>query len=126
MAEVKVTKKERYAILKTIVERAEDVPNKDEMLAFIDHEVELLNKKHSKTEPSKKDLENDALKNELVDMLDGVDKPVTITELIAIYNLSERGLSNQKISRMLNEMVGTRVAKTVDKKKSYFSALEVE
>lgn len=114
----KVTKKERYAMLKAYIEKQTDIEDKDGMLDFIDHEVELLNKKHSKTEPSKKDIENDALKNELLDMLENLDKPVTVTELISAYGLS---LSNQKISRMLNEMVPDRVTKTVDKKKSYFA-----
>ena len=44
MANTKMTKKEYFALIRTIVE-ATDREDKAEMLNFIDHEVELLSKK---------------------------------------------------------------------------------
>ena len=51
MANTKMTKKEYFALIRTIVE-ATDREDKAEMLGFIDHEVELLSKKKSSTKTS--------------------------------------------------------------------------
>ena len=48
----KITKREMFAMVSTVVEKAE-VENKAEMLKFIEHEIELLEKKSSKSGQSK-------------------------------------------------------------------------
>lgn len=113
----KMTKKDYFAILSTIVENA-GVENADELQAFIAHEVELLSKKSSKSGNSKKVAEQTGVMEEISVALGEFDKPVTVTELMTVLPYS-----NQKISAMLKKMVedyGT-VVKTVEKKKAYFS-----
>lgn len=126
MAEIKVTKKERYAQIRDIV-----IDNPD-LVAFIDHEIELLNKKNSKSGVSKVQVENVKVADMLVNELAIIGKPVTITELmnssetIASYKLENgNSLTNQKISSILNKLAKAqdRVVRTEDKKKVYFSLI---
>ena len=113
----KMTKKDYFAILSTIVENA-GVENADELQAFIAHEVELLSKKSSKSGNSKKTEEQNGVMEEIAIALGEFNKPVTVTELMTVLPYS-----NQKISEMLKKMVEDfkTVVKTVEKKKAYFS-----
>ena len=80
MANTKMTKKEYFAIIRTIVEATER-EDKEAMLGFIDHEVELLSKKKSSTNSKKdKELEEHCIK--LEEALKEIGKPVTITEFM--------------------------------------------
>ena len=113
-----VTKKEWYGILKNIVEQS-DYVDKDEALKFIAHEVELLEKKHSNTKPTKTQIENQEIKNAILEVLRKAEKPLTVTELMGDDSLEN--YSNQKLSALIKQLVDTNmVTKTVDKKKSYF------
>lgn len=119
-ANVKVTKKDYFAMVRAIVEKTE-VDNKADIIAFIDHEVELLNKKSAKNGTTKNQQANleimETIKTELAKM----DNPVTISELMA--NSEEMNkYTNQKLSALLKKLVdANEVVKTIDKKKSYFS-----
>lgn len=64
---------------------------------------------------------NIVLMDTIYEGLAEMDKPVTVTELIAGYApLAE--YTNQKISALLRKMVDAeRVVKTVEKKKAYFA-----
>lgn len=118
----KMTKKEWFTEIKAIVEKTKlDKEKKDEMIKFIDHEVELLEKKHSKSGQSKTQKENLKIMEKIMAALAEVGKPVTITELqSASTEMAE--YSNQKLSALLKKLVdGGRVVKTQEKKKSYFS-----
>lgn len=117
----KMTKKEMFAVIAETI-NAVEVENKAEMLNFIAHEIELLEKKSSKSGQTKTQKENELLKAELLTALGEMDKPVTISELQSKSTAEVATLSNQKLSALLNQMVkaGT-VVKTVEKKKSYFA-----
>ena len=52
MAEKKITKRERFMELVALVEKS-DVANKTDMVAFLEHEIELLERKSSKSAESK-------------------------------------------------------------------------
>lgn len=120
----KITKRERFEQLANIIGGAnisEEV--KAEMLNFIAHEQELLTKKSSKSGQTKTQKANEILKVEMREALANIGKPVTVSEFMSLtsFNL-ENEFSNQKVSAMLNQLVKAHeVAKTVDKKKSYFS-----
>ena len=124
MANSKMTKKDYFAIIRKMVEST-NREDKVEMLAFIDHEVELLSKKKSSTN-SKKDAELEALCVKVEDALRELGKPVTVSELMKESTHEVATLSNQKLSALLKKCVDVRktVDKTVDKKKSYFSIKE--
>ena len=116
--EKRLTKKEYFGIIRGIVEDRQD------LVEFIDHELELLNKKSSSKGQTKTQKENEEIKVKIINALTEIARPVTITELqenneeMAIY-------SNQKLSALLKQLVDTQqVAKVIDKKKSYFSVVD--
>lgn len=118
----KMTKKEWFAEIKAIVEGAQvDSEKKAGMVDFIDHEVKLLEKKHSKSGQTKTQKENMEIMEKIITALAEIGKPVTITELQnASTEMAE--YSNQKLSALLKKLVDSgRVVKTQEKKKSYFS-----
>lgn len=123
MANSKMTKKDWFATIRAMVEGSGN-EREDEILAFIDHEVELLEKKSSKSGQTKKQKENVEVVTKIENALREVGKAVTITELqTASEEMS--AYSNQKLSALLKQMVskGT-VVRTEDKKKAYFSLAE--
>lgn len=115
MAETKkLTKKDYFAKLREIV-----IDN-PELVSFIDHELELLANKASKSSQTKTQKENETIKEVIVATLTELGKYATITEIQnANTELSE--LSNQKMSALLKQLVdnGT-IKKQIDKKKAYF------
>ena len=124
MANTKMTKKEYFALIRTIIE-ATDREDKAEMLGFIDHEVELLSKKKSSTN-SKKDKELEELCIKVEEALKELGKPVTITEFMKESTHEVATLSNQKLSALLRKCKDERhtVKREEIKKKAYFSLVE--
>lgn len=124
MANTKMTKKDYFALIKTIVE-ATDREDKAEMLNFIDHEVELLSKKKSSTN-SKKDAELEALCIKVEEALKELGKPVTITEFMKESTHEVATLSNQKLTALFKKCKDERhtVKREEIKKKAYFSLVE--
>jgi hypothetical protein len=110
-----MTKKEMFAEIRNIV------ADNEEMVAFIDHEIELLERKsNSSKKPTKVQIENEAFKAEIVAHLTEVDTPKTIKELQAeIPSIS--GLTNQRITHMLTALYKDKVlTKEYVKKTPYF------
>ena len=124
MANTKMTKKEYFALIRTIVE-ATDREDKAEMLNFIDHEVELLSKKKSSTN-SKKDKELEELCIKVEEALKELGKPVTITEFMKESTHEVATLSNQKLTALFKKCKDERhtVKREEFKKKAYFSLVE--
>lgn len=101
-------------------ELQDDITSQD-VINFVNHEIELLDRKHSKTSQTKTQKENELIKESIVKALTEIDRPVTITEL-QNESAEMEVYSNQKISALLKQLVQSGiVAKTIDKKKSYFS-----
>lgn len=116
----KMTKKDYFNTIATIVANSQ-VENKEDIQAFISHELELLAKKSSKSGQTKTQKENEVLIEKVFDALVEVGSAVTITELQSA-NAEMGAFSNQKLSALMKKLVDAeRVVKTVDKKKSYFS-----
>lgn len=109
----KMTKRDYYAKLRKVVE------NDTELVAFIDHEVELLNKKNSaKKKPTKTQLENVEIKETILNAL--TDTPTSITDLIA-NNVELKAYTNQKVSALLSQLIEDKlVARITDKRKALF------
>ena len=113
----KKTKKDLF------LEVREVVAGNEELVAFIDHELELLNKKTS-TKSTKVNEEQVALMEKIVNALNEIGRSVTISELQK-ENAEMAEYSNQKLSAMLKKLVDNKqVTKMVDKKKSYFMVAE--
>ena len=111
-----MTKRENYASIREIVEKL----GRTDLVEFVDHEVELLNKKNNAPKnPTAKQLENEKLKD--VILAEMGDKPLTITEMqTKISALSE--LSNQRVSAIVKQLVeDNSLVRTVAKRKAYFA-----
>jgi formate dehydrogenase maturation protein FdhE len=116
----KVTKRDYFNQLATIVENNKnDIPNYEDVKAFISHEIELLNRKRSGSKPTKTQIENENIKKKIVQALQDINEVVTISELNGVEGLEE--YSNQKLSALTNALVKEgKVVKTTVKKVSYF------
>lgn len=116
----KVTKKEMFGKL---IELAQENERTD-LIAFCEHEIDLLNKKASTSGQSKTQAENEKIKVVITEELTRIARAVTISELIK-ESESLGQYSNQKLSALLKQMVesGT-VTKIIDKKKSLFTIAE--
>ena len=113
----KMTTKEMFAEILKVKGVAENTT----MVDFINHEIELLTRKGSKSTPSKTQIENEGIKKVIVNALTEIVTPVTITDLQAKCE-DLTSYSNQKISALLKQLVDSGVVvKSTDKKKSYFT-----
>lgn len=109
-----MTKREYFAELRTIV-----ADNAD-LVAFIDHEVELLDRKNSAPKgPTKKQILNEGLKARI---MDGIGtEPMTATDVVNTI-FGDDTVTIQKASALLKQLVeDNALIKTVEKRVSYFS-----
>jgi hypothetical protein len=95
------------------------------LIAFFNHELELLDRKNSSNgdrKPTANQVENERLKTIIVDFLVDSGKAYTVTDMIkACEDLSN--LTNQKVSRMANDLVeDNKIVKFSEKRKTYFKA----
>ena len=117
----KMTKKEMFAMVIALVNGSE-VEHKEEMLGFLAHEVELLEKKNSKSGQTKLQKENEFLMTQVLEALEEFDRPITVTEFMKESPHAVATLSNQKLSALMKKLVDAeKVVKTTEKKKSYFA-----
>lgn len=95
--------------------------SREDLVAFIDHEIELLNKKASTSKESQTQKENLVIMDKLYNELANIGRAVTISEFQANSEYAST-LSNQKISALFKKMKEAgKIVKTTEKKKSYFS-----
>ena len=129
MMNTKLTKKEKFAMVVAIVKGIEELENKDMLVDFLNHEVELLDKKSGSSKLTKVQKENITLKNELYVAMLEFDKPVTIAEFKEESNSELAFLSTSKLSALLNQMKdepNPRIVRVEEKKRAYFSAVREE
>ena len=109
----KLTKKDYLGQLRGVVEGVE-IENKEGVLNFIDHEIELLSKKR------KNQKENEILIEDMFNYLANMDHPVTVVEFI---KENEIELTKQKVSALFKKLVDAgRIVKVIKKGASYYSA----
>lgn len=111
------TKREYFNELKTIVS------DNDALVAFIDHELELLDKKNSAPKaPTAKQVENEKIKDYILAHL---VKPMTISEMLKDFLADyPTELSNQRVSAIVKQLVeDNSIVRTVEKRKAYFSVI---
>ncbi len=135
MAEKKITKKEWFDIVAEIVENS-DYEDKTGVLNFINHEKELLDNKSSKGRATKKRASNEEIKVTILEVMEELAKPVTISELLEhekLQNYTEEKagtsfllkMTSQKLSSLVSQLKKEGlVVRTEDKKKAYFSLPE--
>jgi hypothetical protein len=113
----KPTKRENFTALLNFAE----VKANPTLVEFINHEIELLEKKNSTDKkPTAQQTANEAIKTAILDnMVEGAK--YTITDLIK--NVPEcADLTNQRVSALVRQLVDDKVVvRTEDKRKAYFS-----
>ena len=118
MANVKkLTKKDKFNVLLTFAE----VKANAELVEFINHEIELLDKKNSaEKKPTAQQTANDSIKVAILDNMEE-GKKYTITDLIkTVPECAD--LTNQRVSALVRQLVDDKVVvRTEDKRKAYFS-----
>lgn len=120
MTNKKMTKRDYFNGLLGVIENHKDsIENYEEFKAFIEREIELLNKKRSNSKPTKTQIENEKIKEKILIAFEKIDEPVTITALAKMDGLT--GYSNQKLSVLCHQLVDEhKVVNTKVKKVSYF------
>lgn len=111
-----MTKKEMFAEIRNAV------ADNEEMVAFINHEIELLERKtSSERKPTKTQIENDSFKAEIIAYLTVANTPQTIKEMQAgIPVIAD--LTNQRVTHLLTDLVKAgKLNKDYVKKTPYYS-----
>ncbi len=117
----KLTKRDYFAMIKAVL--PETAEGYDSMVAFIDHEVELLDaKRGSLKKPTAKQEANKKLMDAVLVVMERLDRPATITEILTEgkEELAEI-TSNQKMNAMLIKLREAGLVKSTHVKKvAYF------
>ena len=125
MAQNKMTKRDWFEVLASLVENS-DYTDKDGAMEFINHELELLAKKSSSSTKTKTQKENEVFVERVYEELTTLDKAMTVTELMSATEYLAQ-FSNQKLSALLKKLVDAkRVTKIPEGKKSLFKVASGE
>ena len=118
MEKTRVTKKERFERLIGIVEGA-GVQDVEELVEFLNHEIELVSKK--RTGLTKTQKANEGLVEVIYNAIAEADGKVTITEIFEAVKNDEIK-SAQKVSALVKKLVDAgKVVRTEEKRKAYFA-----
>lgn len=120
MTNKKMTKRDYFNGLLGVIENHKDsIENYEDFKAFIEREIELLNKKRSNSKPTKTQIENEKIKEKILEVLTDVNEVMTISELMTADGLEN--YSNQRLSVLCHQLVNEhKVVNTKVKKVSYF------
>lgn len=114
--EKKITKRDNF---NEIIKIATEIGRTD-LVEFATHEIELLDKKKASDTKTKNQVENEGIKNTIIQTLGTLDKLSSIPE-IQSANKELGELSNQKMSSLLTQLVNSEIlVKEYVKKKAYF------
>ena len=98
----KITKREKYELLKNIPAVAENAM----LVEFIDHEIELLNRKNSPNGEKKltsKQTENEAYKDEILNYME-VGTKYTVSALLDNVPETPDGMTHNRIVALLKQL----------------------
>ena len=116
----KITKKEMFTKMLAIAE----IQANAEMVEFINHEIELLDRKNSKKKATPQQVENEKIKEKILEIL---TEPMTATQVMnAVQPFFETVFTNQRISALLRQMGddGTKQVKKYQiKRVTYFERI---
>jgi len=118
--EKKITKREVINMM-----MAEEVVKANSTyMAYLKHEIELLDKKSANRKPTKTQKENEVIKDTIAEVLKTSDKAMTSTEILTALQDYEgiKIFSQQKVTALVKQMIEEgRVVKNIDGKKSVFA-----
>ena len=101
MTTTKVTKKDRYAEIRAILEEL----GKDELVEFIDHEVELLSKKSTSKSTAKNAAANAQLDARILKLLEENEAGLTASQILKNVDVSGiEGLAELSLPKINNRL----------------------
>ena len=112
----KITKAQKFAMLKAIPEVAQN----EMLMEFIEHEIDLLNRKNTTDKkPTAQQMANDGIKGAIYDYMEP-GKLYTITDLQKKVPACAE-LTNQRVSALVRQMIDAgKVDRIEEKNKAYF------
>lgn len=116
----KITKRDNFISIIEVLKKL----GKNELVEVMNHEVELLDKKKANGKLTKTQVANEDIKALILEELERIGKPISITELIAeSAEIAEKcGNSNQKVSALMTQLKNAgNVVRTTEGKKALFS-----
>ena len=120
MTKNKMTEKEIFALVGA---NAEVFGDKADLIAeWVEKHIGQLDRKYSSKsgKPTAKQIENRAIKNEILDSMAILNRPVRVLDLIALEKFKD--FTSQKLSALINQMVkDLEIIKYVDKRVTYFT-----
>lgn len=118
-----MTKKEMFAAIINAVEGKPTETTAAEMVEFLNHEIDLLNRKRSSksSKPTAKQMENEAIKECIMEILSHSLEGLTATDIMNELEAVSITASNQKVNALVKQLIS---AELVDRKevkgKAYF------
>lgn len=117
---MKMTMREKYARIIAIMNTVE-VEDKDMLIEFLEDRMNKLNKSGSSSKKTKKQTENDALKEVIVEVLKKLGGKGRIADLLKNEELSD--YSSQKISALLTQLKKSNTVEREQTKEGVFFAV---
>ena len=115
----RITKRDRFNELLALAE----VQSNEGLVKFIEHELELLDRKNTTTgekKPTAKQVANEAVQADILESME-INKLYTVSELMKIVPALD-GVSNQYASSQVRALVNAgSLVRTEEKRKAYFS-----
>ena len=115
----RITKRDRFNELLALAE----VQSNEDLVKFIEHELELLDRKNTTSgekKPTAKQVANEAVQADILESME-INKLYTVSELMKIVP-SLDGVSNQYASSQVRALVNAgSLVRTEEKRKAYFS-----
>lgn len=121
-----MTKKEMFKVIATAIDPTllpEGISSED-VTAFCEKQIDQLNKKSGSTrKPTAQQVQNEAYRSQILDVLVTEDRPIRISEICEkIPELAE--VSNQRINHLLIQLrKENKVERTYIKKVAHFTAI---
>lgn len=132
MAEKKITKREMFEKVLEIIKSA-NLTDESLYTEFINHEIELLNKKSTSRKPTAQQEDNKVLIETILSILEIAsntdNKLLTIAEIQSksptLKEYNGKPITNQRISALLKKLIeGGQVEREEIKRKAYFRLAE--
>ena len=117
----KMTKRDYFNILRASYPATAE--NYDEVIGFIDHELELLAKKNAaEKKPTAVQVANEGIKQAIVNGMEP-NKLYTITDIIkSVPECAD--LTNQRVSALVRQLMPEYIERVEEKRKAYFRLVQ--
>lgn len=134
----KITKKDMFTMLMDIVATADlslalpefmedgetPTPVREDFTAFIEKQIDSLNRKSSGSrKPSKNQIENEGIRNQILEVLTTEDRPMAIREIREKIPGMENASSQRMVMLIRPMMLDGKVERTYIKKVAHYSAV---